>query len=447
MKKVVSFIVSFILILSNITCVFAADTTINVVEHKDTYIKVKNIDAVVDVDLDNQYLKSLKGGSQESFSLPDFEWTRLENRYFYKKLSKKRRELYDKIYDIATKYFNGKLEAVKKNYGSKKKPEYYYVINKTIDNSDSKYTTKDIAIAFETFYYENPEFFFIYPEVLKSKNKRIVFTIYKKFSTKDGLKKGAIRVAKGLNEYIDEVNKYVTIDSQDEIAWYLARKLYKTIPYDDDGADMLFDKGIDKHYTQTIYSVLVLKTTVCAGYAKIYEALLNYFGIDAIVNLGPGHAWNQVKFDNKWYTVDLTCCLDCGDLYYLPTRTELKNYDRLLYYTTSVHKQSEFYKKNAPLLSNCEYRKTYLPVEKQPSIEIVDDTDNRVLTISSSDGATIKYSLNNGEYKEYKEPIILDKKKNYLISAVAKVNGKSMLSKESILYITNVSVEHEKKDI
>ena len=178
MKKVVSFIVSFILILSNITCVFAADTTTNVVEHKDTYIKVKNIDAVVDVDLDNQYLKSLKGGSQESFSLPDFEWTRLENRYFYKKLSKKRRELYDKIYDIATKYFNGKLEAVKKNYGSKKKPEYYYVINKTIDNSDSKYTTKDIAIAFETFYYENPEFFCDVGDVFQTSGGRELYLQY-----------------------------------------------------------------------------------------------------------------------------------------------------------------------------------------------------------------------------------------------------------------------------
>lgn len=53
---------------------------------------------------------------------------------------------------------------------------------------------------------------------------------------------------------------------------------------------------------------------VCEGYAKAFQLLLNAAGIENIYIVGngktggswQGHAWNQVKIEEKWYLVDLT---------------------------------------------------------------------------------------------------------------------------------------------
>lgn len=67
---------------------------------------------------------------------------------------------------------------------------------------------------------------------------------------------------------------------------------------------------LDAPYNQNCYSALVKDTTVCAGYAHGFQYLMQKVGIPCGYILGYAeggyHAWNIVKLDGKHYAMDVT---------------------------------------------------------------------------------------------------------------------------------------------
>ncbi len=76
--------------------------------------------------------------------------------------------------------------------------------------------------------------------------------------------------------------------------------------------DALLDKvryNLQAPLNQNAYSAMVGEQTVCAGYARAYQYLLQQLGIPCYYCTGfagENHAWNIVKLDGDYYNVDTT---------------------------------------------------------------------------------------------------------------------------------------------
>lgn len=82
------------------------------------------------------------------------------------------------------------------------------------------------------------------------------------------------------------------------------------------------DYVLDAPDSQNLYSVLVNGASVCQGYAKATQYLLNHLGVPCVlvqgqVEPGEGHAWNLLCVDGEYYYMDTTW----GDASYRQTES------------------------------------------------------------------------------------------------------------------------------
>ena len=103
---------------------------------------------------------------------------------------------------------------------------------------------------------------------------------------------------------------------------YVYEYLVNTVNYDENAPD-----------NQNIYSALVGKNSVCAGYSRAAQYLLNNMGIECIYVVGTAqgqeaHAWNIVNCGGNYYQMDVTF----GDPVFLSSESGENLPGNIIYY-------------------------------------------------------------------------------------------------------------------
>ena len=173
--------------------------------------------------------------------------------------------------------------------------------------------------AIEAFTYENPDVFYL--DVTKmyiniEMIKRLFTTKYnvyinsyqdsnylaEPFYSKENIDECQAQIESVRDNILSNIEGKSTVDK----IRYIHNYLIDNIQY---------DQTIQKDNIYNIYGALVQHVSVCEGYAKAFQYLLNSAGTENIIVTGTAtnnngetenHAWNYVKIGNAWYALDVT---------------------------------------------------------------------------------------------------------------------------------------------
>lgn len=238
---------------------------------------------------------------------------RYSGDYGYSTLSEKGKKVYQSLYKIGLSFHNGKKNAQTVYYSD---GGYGYVTGEA-DISSYNIYEKDINKILFAFEADYPMLYWMKGiSYFKIGNKvtSVFLTVnpsYYKASTREKLQKS---INKGLKSYLDQIDALRAKGSSDMyIELVVHDMLIAKCSYalDSDG------EPHSAAWAHNIYGIFGKNTAVCQGYAKAFQLLMNYAGIESIYAIGDGggegHAWNLVKLDGVWYGVDTTWN-DIGDL-------------------------------------------------------------------------------------------------------------------------------------
>lgn len=157
-------------------------------------------------------------------------------------------------------------------------------------------TPKEWIAAWDCVFYDHPELFWM-------DNSKYYETDYNGTVAKVGLKfyDEIPDVEKAKTRFNDDANKILAGASGLESAYDKEKYIH----------DALVDKitYMFNSLDQSAFSSIPNDYTVCCGYAKAFQYLMQKLGIPTYFVIGWGgelHAWNIIKLDDEYYNVDVT---------------------------------------------------------------------------------------------------------------------------------------------
>ena len=211
------------------------------------------------------------------------EWDKYSSNYIYNNLNSDERKLWDALDHVCYQYLTSQDDAI----GQQTREGIVYVPN--IYESPIYYSTLSLERAAEIFLmfnYSNPQYYFMDGGYVYNESSNIfVPTFYEEFRSGSARSK-ATQAMK--NQITSCESAIAAAGSAEQKAKVAHDYIVKKVEYDDN-----YLTNPENPFHQSAYSVFCDDHSVCAGYTKAFEILMNGAGIDTIAVLSTDHAWNM----------------------------------------------------------------------------------------------------------------------------------------------------------
>ena len=217
------------------------------------------------------------------------EWDKYSSNYIYNNLDSDEQAFWDKLDYVCCLYLISGEDAVSTS-------------GMIIPDYEISYAPLSLERAVEIFLmfnYSNPQYYFINGGYAYIEPSSILLpTFYQEFQSGSERSK-ATQAMK--NQITSCESAIAAAGSAEQKAKVAHDYIVKKVEYDDN-----YLTNPENPFHQSAYSVFCDDHSVCAGYTKAFEMLMNGAGIDTIALLSTDHAWNMIKINDSWYHTDCT---------------------------------------------------------------------------------------------------------------------------------------------
>lgn len=217
------------------------------------------------------------------------EWDKYSSNYIYNNLNSTEQTFRDALDYVCALYLTGEDDAV--STSGMVLPDY------TI--SYSSLSLERATEIFLMFNYSNPQYYFINGGYAYIESRGILVpTFYTEFQSGSKRSQATQAMKNTITSWESTIASAGSTEQKAKAAHDL---IAKKVQYDDN-----YLTNPENPFHQSAYSVFCDDHSVCAGYTKAFEMLMNGAGIDTIALLSTDHAWNMIRINDSWYHTDCT---------------------------------------------------------------------------------------------------------------------------------------------